>query len=560
MQHARLYSLVGGVVAGTVLSSVVTHDWYSAVFVCIAFVSIGLVSQFVVRHKQLLAVKKSIKNGVFLACIFGLAIGSARVGLWMSFNHSGVLDDLANKKATISALVIEEPGMSDGSTKIIVETEPGKVTTASSTVSIKKAKVLVTSDRYSTVEYGDEIKLYGKVQIPKPIKGSDGESDFAYDVYLARQGIFYTMTFPSIKIIAHHHGNIVREYLIKIKNNFLDKINELFSEPRAGLLAGLLITGRSSLSKAEQNLFTSAGLIHIVALSGFNVTIIAQGLMALLVFLPKRLRLVIGAVGVISFVIMTGFGATIVRAGIMALLVIAAALVYRTYHVGRALFTAVLFMTLWDPMVVFDVSFQLSCIATFAVIFAAPPAVEKYGTYFFARVLPQKFKIRETMLGTAVIEIFLLPILLSTSGKISLVTVITNILVLPTLPLVMGLGFAATLLGYIHWLVALPLVAISNLMLEYILIITNFFANIPYGVFTYQIPEWVVFAIYAVLAIWLWRLNIFQKKNASPDPSAALSDLSSNIPTLGTALTPANLEQLDNFFRSRSNSGSQKKP
>jgi competence protein ComEC len=524
VQHARLYSFVGGVIAGTYLSSLVTHTWYSAVFLCIGFVSIAIVSSIIAGHQHLSFVKNSALTALFILCLFGISLGIVRTALWMSFNHSGVLDNLVNKKVLLSAIVVEEPQMLDNSSKIIVETIPNA---ASSTL---RAKVLIIADRYSTVAYGDEIKLYGKILVPKPI------DNFAYDIYLARQGIFYTMTFPSINIVAHHHGNIVREYLIKIKNNFLEKVNELFSEPRSGLLAGLLVSGRSSLSKAEQAQFTKAGLIHIVALSGFNVTIIAQGLMALLIFLPKRLRLTIGATGIVGFVVMTGFGATIVRAGIMALLVIAAALIYRTYHVGRALFTAVLFMVLLNPVVIFDVSFQLSCVATFAVIFAAPIVIEKYGSRI--KFLPEKFKIRETMIGTAVIEIFLLPILLSTSGQISLVTVVTNLLVLPALPIVMGFGFAATIVGYIHSLLALPLVAISNLMLGYILIVTNFFAGIPFGVMQFQMPTWSVFGIYFVLAFWLWWLQ--KPKNI--------------------ALTPTNLERLDNFFRSHSNSDSQKMP
>jgi competence protein ComEC len=546
VQHARLYSLVGGVIVGIYLSSLITHTWYSAVFLYVGFVSASIVSWIVARRWRFTFVKNYTLAILIIVGFFGVSLGVARTALWMSFNHTGVLENLVNKKVSLSAIVVEEPQMSDTSSKIIVETVPN---VASST---SHAKVLIIADRYSAVAYGDEIKLYGKILIPKPIESSKaGEDDFAYDVYLARQGIFYTMTFPSISIVSHHHGNVVREQLINIKNNFLGKVNELFSAPRSGLLAGLLVSGRSSLSKAEQAQFTKAGLIHIVALSGFNVTIIAQGLMALLIFLPKRLRLVIGAIGIITFVIMTGFGATIVRAGIMALLVIAAALVYRTYHVGRALFIAVLCMTLWNPMVVFDISFQLSCIATFAVIFVAPVVLLKYGPRF--KFLPEKFKVREIMLGTAVIEIFLLPILLSTSGQISLVTVVTNLLVLPTLPVVMGFGFVATLVGYVHGMIALPLVAISNLMLEYILVITKFFASIPFGVVVFQIPEWAVFAMYLGLAFWLWRLQ--KTKNVAPTKDATFS--ASNF---GTALTSTNLERLDNFFRSHSNSDYQKKP
>jgi competence protein ComEC len=210
-------------------------------------------------------------------------------------------------------------------------------------------------------------------------------------------------------------------------------------------------------------------------------------------------------------------------------------------------------------MVVYDVSFQLSCIATFAVIFVAPIVFLKYGARM--KFLPEKFKIRETMLGTAVIEIFLLPVLLSTAGQISLVTVITNLLVLPILPIVMGFGFVATLVGYVHGTLALPLVAISNLMLEYILLITNFFASIPFGVVMFQIPEWSVFTMYLILAFWLWCLQKFNaKKNGEIENTAISSNIASFSTTLGSALTSANLERLDSFFQSHSNSDFQKKP
>ena len=148
------------------------------------------------------------------------------------------------------------------------------------------------------------------------------------------------------------------------------------------------------------------------------------------------------------------------------------------------------------------------------------------------------------MLSTFIIELYLLPILLSTSGQISLVTVVTNLLILPTLPVVMSFGFAATLVGYVHSLLALPLVVISNLMLEYILLVANFFSNIPFGVLQFQIPEWGVAVIYIVLGFWLWRLQKFQSKNSRSTDSP---------------LTLVNLERLDNFFLSHSNSNFQKK-
>jgi competence protein ComEC len=528
----------------------------------LGFVIVGIVLYFV-AHIFLVRTGVFLKNKILLTLfcisILGLALGFGRGVLWLSFNHSGVLDNLINKKVYIKAIVIEEPQVSESSSKIIAKTITDS---SSSTMVVGSAKILITAERYSEVAYGDEIKLFGKVLRPKKIESAEG--DFAYDVYLSRQGIFYNMVFPSVYVISSHHGNIAREYLISIKNIFLAKVNELFVSPKSGLLSGLLVSGRSSLSKSEQTEFTQAGLVHIVALSGFNVTIIAQGLMVLLIFLPKKLRLAIGACGIVAFLVMTGFGATVVRAGIMALLTIVAALVYRNYDVGRALFVAVLAMVLWDPMIIYSISFQLSCIATFAVVFAVTPVLEQYGKYAF--FLPEKFMIREIVLGTTVIEIFLLPILLSTSGQISLVTVITNLLVLPILPAVMGVGFLATMIGYIHTIIALPFVAISNLMLSYILIVTKIFAYVPFGVVSFQIPNWAVVVMYIIIGFAFWRLqinNLKIKRTANSGvyaKSAAVGTTAALNNTWGTAFTSANLERLDNFFQSHSNSNSQKKP
>jgi predicted membrane metal-binding protein len=149
------------------------------------------------------------------------------------------------------------------------------------------------------------------------------------------------------------------------------------------------------------------------------------------------------------------------------------------------------------------------------------------------------------MAGTAVIEIFILPILLLTSGQISLVTVVTNLFVLPVLPIVMAFGFAATMVGYVHNTVALPIVAISNVLLEYILLVTKIFANVPFGVVTFQIGSRSVIVMYMALAFWLWRLQRSATHTAGDGaPSPAVRSFS-------TPLTTANLERLDNFMKNR---------
>jgi competence protein ComEC len=151
-------------------------------------------------------------------------------------------------------------------------------------------------------------------------------------------------------------------------------------------------------------------------------------------------------------------------------------------------------------MVVFDVSFQLSFLATFALIFVTPVTSSYYANIFI--YLPAHFKIRETIISTLVIEIMLLPILLYTAGSISFVTVFSNLLILPTLPFVMGIGFVAIVISFVSSIIAWPIIAIAHVALLYIIKIAEFFSALPFVTLNMQLPLWGMYSMYAVITLW----------------------------------------------------------
>src|SRR3989338_2386576 len=148
-----------------------------------------------------------------------------------------------------------------------------------------------------------------------------------------------------------------------MRKKFLEKMNFAIKSPENLLMSGLILVEKASFSQELRKSFVDTGTIHIIALSGYNVTIVAEWFMKLFSFLPKNLGIGMGIFTILLFVLMTGGSSTAIRAGIMATLVLVARATGRNYDVARALILAGVFMILLNPFVlVYDVSFQLSFI------------------------------------------------------------------------------------------------------------------------------------------------------------------------------------------------------
>src|SRR3989338_3431371 len=181
-------------------------------------------------------------------------------------------------------------------------------------------------------------------------------------------------------------------------------MNFVIKSPENLLMGGLILGEKASFNKDLRESFINTGTIHIVALSGYNITIVAEWFMKLFSFLPKNFGIGMGILAILSFIIMTGGSSTAIRAGIMATLVLIARETGRNYDVARALILAGVFMILLNPLVlVYDVSFQLSFIATVAVIFFTPK-IEKYFLW-----VTDLFKLRDIISVTCATYIFIMP-------------------------------------------------------------------------------------------------------------------------------------------------------
>jgi competence protein ComEC len=206
-----------------------------------------------------------------------------------------------------------------------------------------------------------------------------------------------------------------------------------------------------------------------------------------------------GMLGILLFVVMAGGQSTAVRAGTMAVLALVARATGRTYDVARGLILVGVVMIIFNPFVlVHDVSFQLSFIATVAVIFYSP-RIEKYFTW-----VPKRFGLRDIVAVTTACYIFVLPYILYKMGNLSLVALPANMLILPFIPPIMLLGFLTGFLGIIWYALSVPVGYLASILLGYQLEVVNVLANVPFAALTVpNFPPWLVIVIYAYF---LYRL------------------------------------------------------
>ncbi|MBI5045992.1 MAG: ComEC family competence protein [Candidatus Niyogibacteria bacterium] len=412
------------------------------------------------------------------------------------------LANSVSRQVLLRGMVSEEPDERENNTRLIFRAE--SVYEGSAWREISGEKILVYVKKYPELNYGDILEVAGTLKKPENF------SDFDWENYLAKDDIFLEMFSPRIVLLGNG-GSWVKEKLFALKRNFTDSLSRVLPEPHASFLAGLTIGAKKSMPPEVLEEFKKAGIMHLVVLSGYNITIIAENIGRMMKFLPLPFGagLSVSVLGIIFFAIMTGASATIVRAAIMAILVLVARSTGRVYEVTVALLFAGFFMVLQNPKILrFDPSFQLSFLATLGLIFIAPRLEGHMG------FLSEKWGLRENVSATLSAQIAVLPLVLYLIGNVSPFALPVNILILMFIPATMFFGFMTWAVGIFSYILSLPLAWIAWLFLNYELGVAHFFASLlGAGFMISDFSAWWLVAAYAGLATFVFMPQIRGWKN-----------------------------------------------
>lgn len=383
---------------------------------------------------------------------------------WYQFDASKNLlkgDDLSAilSQREVVGIIVDEPDFKEDKASYILMANDRS-----------RRKILVQTLRYPEYEYGDEVVIEGKIKEPENFS-----DDFDWRAHLAKDDIYLIAQNPKINLVSKNKGSQVYRYLYKFKNNLENSFKDILPEPQASLLSGVTLGSRSSLPKDVLDDFQKTGTMHIVALSGYNIAVIAWFVMMILghFMVSRNISFWVALSVLVIFVLMTGASASVVRAAVMGALILIARQRGRMYSAKNALIFAGAVMVFLNPKILrFDVGFQLSFLATLGLLVLSPKLEE------WLKKMPDIFGVKQALVATLSAQIFVLPLIFYHFGSISWLGPLVNVLILPAVPVAMSLGFGGVFAGLLFAPLAKFFLWPAWLFLSYVLEVTNLFSNL----------------------------------------------------------------------------------
>jgi competence protein ComEC len=375
-------------------------------------------------------------------------------------------------------------------------------------VGYSNTKILVETVKFPEFAFGDNLRISGVIINPENIKPFD---NFDYGGYLLKKGIRGQIKNPKNISKISSGGNRAKKQIYSIGDRFKSIIIKAMPEPFAAFQIGLLFGNKTNIPDSLMSAFNRTGTTHIVAVSGYNLTIIITTLALIMALFSRKLAFVGTILLIIFFIILTGAGASVLRAGVLAGLVSFARFSGRRPYVPLLILLTIDTMLLFNPYaLVNDVSFQLSFLAFIGLVVIAPLFEEMQILRNWPKVL--KLALCET-LGA---QTMVLPILLYNFGILSVVAPIANILILPLIPLAMGLGFAIGISGIIWVGMSRYLAIVSYFLLKYIIVVVEKLSAVPWAAVSIETNYWWWIPIYYVaIGIIVQKLKMRNEKSTT---------------------------------------------
>ncbi len=438
-----------------------------------------------------------------------LCLGAARMQL---VQPSFTSTDLAyyndrQERVIVEGVLVTPPEMDDARISIRMKAESLRL--AQTVDGDSPAPLLVEGQLVARVQdalaldwrYGDRLRLEGWLETPPEYE------DFSYKNYLAHQGIYSQFSVNNSWKISDDQGNWLKGRIWDLRGRALQMIYRLFPDPEAALLAGILLGVEGGIPDELVEAFRATGTAHIIAISGFNMAIVA-GLFILMLkgLLGPRWGALAAVLGVGIYTILVGASAGVVRAAIMACLGLFAAQLGRRQDGVNSLAIVAALMALVTPYILWDVSFQLSFLATLGLVLFATPMTESY-TSFSSRYLPEAWvrwsvgPVGEYILCTLAAQVMVLPLMIYLFHDFSLISVVANPLVLPAQAPLMILGGLAVLLGMLIQPVGQAAAVVAWPFLAYTIRVVEWLAQAPMAAITFGEVGWVWVVVFLAIIL-----------------------------------------------------------
>ncbi len=491
------------------------------------------ISIFVFLFSAIIFWDKRIARFIFLSVLFFI-IGGWRFASTIPTGGSNEINHFNGSRIFLIGQISSEPDLRISEARYVLNVKSCKTRSLECPKNIS-GKVILKLPLHPQYNFGDTLEVSCSLQSPKNYqegnfnyivshiisfaRKSSGKpaaslAHFDYEKYLAKDRIWSICSNPKVlSVFAPTKFSVkIVKLIYDLKLFFQNQIDRLWPEPQSSFVAGLLYGSKRGMPPDLLDNFNRTGITHIIAVSGFNISIIATYLMFFLIYIGffRQRAFWVAVAGIIFFVIFTGASASVVRAGVMGVVVLLARHIGRASHAGNILIFTAAAMALINPYVlIWDVGFQLSFLATMGLIYLSPQFERKW------KFLDHKYLkfLKETFVATMSAIIATLPLILFQFGRLSIVAPFVNILILWLIPFLMLFGFAALVLSFIIFPLGQALAWLTGLGLNYVIITVDWFGGKSWSAVEFSVPFWLMAIMY--LAIFLYAKNYAAKSKGS---------------------------------------------
>ncbi len=297
------------------------------------------------------------------------------------------------------------------------------------------------------------------------------DNNFNYKYFMHSKNIYFKIYVYDIKNKSRKQNLYTKLY--DFKQYLLSIISKIYPKDEASLLAWILLWARENFSSNLIKEFNNSWTTHIIAVSWFNITILIVFISLFFRFFPLYLRFILITLSIFFFDLVVWFEVSVVRASIVGLLGYIVFISWRKSISITSLFIACFFMLLYNPLYInYDISFQLSFLAVLWIIYTSDYIWKKLS--FLTNLL----SIKESFVLTISASVFTLPIILFNFWQLPILTPISNILFIWTIPFIMLLGSLSIIFFYINTYLWFVLWFIPFLLLKWDISLVHFFGNL----------------------------------------------------------------------------------
>lgn len=456
--------------------------------------------------------KRDPRVSLILACLMALSAGGVRyITSVPTFDDQHVSKwNESPRNLTITGTVVDEPAINDRTIGLRVEVDSVTVRTLDfpdGKTEPAHGKILINAQRFPIIEYGTRVEINGKLQDPF----YDPFTEFDYGEVLAQEDIYSQMFLPRIEILEEGQGNPILTSIYSFKRRVYETIGLIMPSPSSSLLQAILLGDKADVPPTIIEDFRTAGLSHLLVISGFHVAIIMLGVLAIAdAFVDQKWAVFITIIVLILYVLLVGVKPSVVRATLMGVsyLIGSRLLGTRGFSLGVLMLAGIL-MTMIRPQWVWSVGFQLSFLAVLGILLYTSKAtrwMRRQSKNLFGGVVTGWLNPALQIMGmTFGAQALTIPITAWYFRQISPISLVANTLVIPAQPFAIVTGALATATGLMSPALGRIVGFLPNLFLGYTEQMVSLLARVPFAAVPIKVYSvYTIVLVYLIIAILTW--------------------------------------------------------